>query len=284
MQLLPLTAGAFVVVFLLLGTGNAQVVRFAGRSSRIELPSVPFTDDYLKKSPMIFQAIEILYVPLWELRWQFSEASKKNARNAQNARNANEKFLDLCGVLNFFKVEQSYTNRNFPEHFKKMKDLSKAFIQMYAMRTEVSHQSYSVGCFESDAKALVDVAKYLDILLSGGTNVRTTGTETSVETSTTRRGLIGQRFGADGGSRGRSPSLIDRSRSGTTSSESLRRTQSSPPSLSGPAIENKILMALGKRDSRSFGRIDDKCSGRSSKIVECAIDSSPSNSGRPMIG
>lgn len=276
MQLLPLTAGAFVVVFLLAGTGNAQI-HFAGRSSRIELPSVPFTDDYLKKSPMIFQAIEILYVPLWELRWQFSEASKTNARKPNNA------FLDLCGVLNFFKVEQSYTNRNFPEHFKKMKDLSKAFVQMYAMRREVSHQSYSVGCFESDAKALVDVAKYLDNL-SGRTNVRTTGNETSVESSTTRRG-IGERTRADGGSRGRSPSLIDRSRiSGTTSSESLRRTQSSPPKLSGPTIENKILMALGKRDSRSFGRIDDKCSGRSSKIVECAIDSSPSNSGRPMIG
>ncbi len=276
MQLLPLTAGAFVVVFLLAGTGNAEI-RFAGRSSRIELPSVPFTDDYLKKSPMIFQAIEILYVPLWELRWQFSEASKTNARKPNNA------FLDLCGVLNFFKVEQSYTNRNFPEHFKKMKDLSKAFVQMYAMRREVSHQSYSVGCFESDAKALVDVAKYLDNL-SGRTNVRTTGNETSVESSTTRRG-IGERTRADGGSRGRSPSLIDRSRiSGTTSSESLRRTQSSPPKLSGPTIENKILMALGKRDSRSFGRIDDKCSGRSSKIVECAIDSSPSNSGRPMIG
>jgi hypothetical protein len=275
-QLLPLTAGAFVVVFLLAGTGNAEI-RFAGRSSRIELPSVPFTDDYLKKSPMIFQAIEILYVPLWELRWQFSEASKTNARKPNNA------FLDLCGVLNFFKVEQSYTNRNFPEHFKKMKDLSKAFVQMYAMRREVSHQSYSVGCFESDAKALVDVAKYLDNL-SGRTNVRTTGNETSVESSTTRRG-IGERTRADGGSRGRSPSLIDRSRiSGTTSSESLRRTQSSPPKLSGPTIENKILMALGKRDSRSFGRIDDKCSGRSSKIVECAIDSSPSNSGRPMIG
>ncbi|XP_046648412.1 uncharacterized protein LOC124338321 [Daphnia pulicaria] len=274
-NLLPLTAGAFVVVFLLSGTGNAQI-RFAGRSSRIELPSVPFTDDYLKKSPMIFQAIEILYVPLWELRWQFSEASKKNTRNA------NEKFLDLYGVLNFFKVEQSYTNRNFPEHFKKMKDLSKAFVQMYHMRREVSHQSYSVGCFESDAKALVDVAEYLDNL-SGRTNVRTTGNETSVESSTTRRG-IGERTRADGGSRGRSPSLIDRSRSGTTSSESLRRSQSSPPRFSGPTIENKILMALGKRDSRSFGRIDDKCSGRSSKIVECAIDSSPSNSGRPMIG
>ncbi|EFX78267.1 hypothetical protein DAPPUDRAFT_305249 [Daphnia pulex] len=275
-NLLPLTAGAFVVVFLLSGTGNAQI-RFAGRSSRIALPSVPFTDDYLKKSPMIFQAIEILYVPLWELRWQFLEASKKNTRNA------NEKFLDLCGVLNFFKVEQSYTNRNFPDHFKKMKDLSKAFIQMYAMRTEVSHQSYSVGCFESDAKALVDVAKYLDNL-SGRTNVRTTGTETSVESSTTRRSLIGERTRADGGTRGRSPSLIDRSRSGTTSSESLRRTQSSPPSLYSPTFEDKILNALDKRDSRSFGRIDDKCSGRSSKIVECAIDSSPSNSGRPMIG
>lgn len=282
MQLLPLTAGAFVVVFLLAGTGNAQVVRFVGRSSRIELPSVPFTDDYLKKSQMIFHAIEILYVPLWELRWLFSEASKKNARNAQNARNPNEKFLDLCGVLNFFKVEQSYTNRNFPEHFKKMKDLSKAFIQMYAMRTEVSHQSYSVGCFESDAKALVDVAKYLDNL-SDGRSGRITGTETSVESSTTRRGLTGERTRADGGSRGRSQSLSDRSRSGTTSSESLRRSQSSPPSLSSPIIY-KILMALGKRDSRSFGRIDDKCSGRSSRIAECAIDSSPSNSGRPMIG
>jgi hypothetical protein len=281
-QLLPLTAGAFVVVFLLSGTGNAQI-HFAGRSSRIELPSVPFTDDYLKKSPMIFHAIEILYVPLWELRWQFSEASKKNARNAQNARNPNEKFLDLCGALNFFKAEQSYTNRNLPDHFKKMKDLSKAFIQMYHMRTEVSHQSYSVGCFESDAKALIDVAKYLDNL-SGGRSGRTNGTETGVESSTTRRG-IGERTRADGGSRGRSPSpsRVDRSRSRTTSteSESLLRSQDN---LSSSTIENKILMALGKRDSRSFGRIDGKCSGRSSKIAECAIDSSPSNSGRPMIG
>jgi hypothetical protein len=30
------------------------------------------------------------------------------------------------------------------------------------MRNEISHQSYSVACFNSDKKALIEVAKYVD--------------------------------------------------------------------------------------------------------------------------
>ncbi len=45
---------------------------------------------------------------------------------------------------------------------------------MYLMRNEVSHQSYSVSCFNSDRAVLIAVAKYIDGVnsgTSGGTGV-----------------------------------------------------------------------------------------------------------------
>lgn len=35
------------------------------------------------------------------------------------------------------------------------------FFQIYHQRNEVCHQSYSIGCFDSDKEALIEVARYM---------------------------------------------------------------------------------------------------------------------------
>jgi hypothetical protein len=129
-----------------------------GRKSRVApVPSAPFTAEYLEKSRMIFDAHQILYGSLWELQGQFPNNNRDDS-------------ADLSKVLNYFKNVQ---NKNFnlntlPENLKRNFPTTERFHQMYHMRNEISHQSYSVACFDSDKKVLIAVAKYWDGVTSSG--------------------------------------------------------------------------------------------------------------------
>ena len=127
--------------------------------SRIgHLPTMPFNQTYLHQSQMIFHALQILYGPLWQLLGSIPNNNRDDS-------------FDLSKVLNYFKnfrnnFNVNSLNQNLKTNFPKFQD----FHQMYHMRNEISHQSYSVACFDHDRTALITVAKYLD-----GVNSRTSG-------------------------------------------------------------------------------------------------------------
>jgi hypothetical protein len=118
------------------------------------VPFAPFTAEYLEKSRMIFHAHQILYGPLWELQAQFPNNNRDDS-------------LDLGRVLNYLKNPRNLNVNQLPQNLKTNFPGFERFQQMYHMRNEVSHQSYSVSCFDSDRTVLIAVAKYLDGVRSG---------------------------------------------------------------------------------------------------------------------
>ena len=123
------------------------------------MPFAPFTAEYLEKSRMIFHAHQILYGPLWELHAQFPNNNRDDS-------------LDLGRVLNYLKNPRNLNVNQLPQNLKTNFPGFERFQQMYHMRNEVSHQSYSVSCFDSDRTVLIAVAKYFDGVnrwTSGGT-------------------------------------------------------------------------------------------------------------------
>lgn len=131
-------------------TTQGQIQAAAGRRSRIMLPGVPFTAEYLEKSRMIFHAHQILFGPLIEYFKGKSDAISPT----NGAVSATE---DLNNVLNQFK-------NNYPQYFNMNttpRNFRDRFYQIYHQRNEVCHQSYSIECFNLDKEVLIDVARYL---------------------------------------------------------------------------------------------------------------------------
>lgn len=131
-------------------TTQGQSQPAVGRRSRIVLPGVPFTAEYLEKSRMIFHAHQILFGPLFEYFKGRSDAMSP----ANGAVPVTE---DLNNVLNQFK-------NNYPQYFNMNttpRNFRDRFYQIYHQRNEVCHQSYSIECFNLDKEVLIDVARYL---------------------------------------------------------------------------------------------------------------------------
>lgn len=124
-----------------LATNQGQLPT-VGRRSRIVLPAVPFTAEYLEKSRMIFHAHQLLFGSLFEYFKGISNAPATE---------------DLNNVLNQFK-------NNYAQYFNLNTapiNLRDRFYQIYHQRNEVCHQSYSIECFDLDKEVLLEVATYL---------------------------------------------------------------------------------------------------------------------------
>lgn len=123
-------------------TTNQGQLPTVGRRSRIVLPAVPFTAEYLEKSRMIFHAHQLLFGSLFEYFKGISNAPATE---------------DLNNVLNQFK-------NNYAQYFNlntAPRNLRDRFYQIYHQRNEVCHQSYSIECFDLDKEVLLEVATYL---------------------------------------------------------------------------------------------------------------------------
>ncbi|XP_046457623.1 uncharacterized protein LOC124204586 isoform X1 [Daphnia pulex] len=197
-NLLTLTAGAFVVVFLLAGTDvwpcrthAATLLNNRGDKTNLTLgivqenelfrqkrqsPGEPgrksprewYTEEYSLKTRKIFHAHQILYGPLWQLHVKILNPNPQQNENDVVS-------LDLSKVLypfTGFKTPQI----SLPDNLKKGFPGPERFSQMYVMRIEISHQSYSVKCFESDKKVLIALAEYLDGVNSQKSAAKSSGT------------------------------------------------------------------------------------------------------------
>lgn len=129
---------------------NYATFSSTGRKS----PREWYTEEYSLKTRKIFHAHQILYGPLWQLHVKILNPNPQQNENDVVS-------LDLSKVLypfTGFKTPQI----SLPDHLKKGFPGPERFSQMYLMRNEISHQSYSVRCFESDKKVLIALAEYLD--------------------------------------------------------------------------------------------------------------------------
>ena len=126
---------------------NYATFSSTGRKS----PREWYTEEYSLKSRKIFHSHQILYGPLWQLHLKVPNPQSKHDTS-----------VDLGQVLKHFKSPRI----SLPDPFKRNFPGPERFEQMHLMRNEISHQIYSVKCFESDKKVLIIVAEYLD----GGIN------------------------------------------------------------------------------------------------------------------
>lgn len=209
------------------------------RYSRIsQLPKVPFNDDYLEKTKTIFTAQQILYGPLHK----YYMGKKKNVKEN----------VDLSAILYYLKENFPHTNNEK----KRLIDTNSIF-QIIHMRNELSHQSYSVGCYDSDIEILTNLAMYLSTQLK-------VADDTLIQTITTLLGTAKLTNGLKAPQLGFSErSSPIRSRVSIFSPLTVPRTTPTPPSSRSfgagitsstkPAIPQPLESALFWKNRRNNG-------------------------------